>query len=105
MAVAEISVIPIGTKTASIGNYVSSVVALLSQRAKQYGLKYELTAMCTQIEGSPHDIFAVAQEIHEYLFRSYPDLCRVVTALKIDDRRDKELTLKGKVESVLARLG
>jgi len=97
-AIMEISVIPTGKEGASLGQ--TTVEAL--KVAKKHGLNWELNAMGTTMEGDLDALFKAAREMHEVSFRlGYP---RVLTVIKIDDRRDKDLSMKYKVESVLAKL-
>ena len=98
MAVIEVSVVPLGTKTPSVSRYVARVLSILE---KAEGIKYELTPMGTIIEGDLDIILNLAREMHEVIFG--PEVKRVVTTIKIDDRRDKALTMKGKVDSVRAK--
>ncbi|MBI5755724.1 MAG: MTH1187 family thiamine-binding protein [Nitrospirae bacterium] len=98
MALLEMSVVPIGTSTPSIGDYIADVV-LACNKAK---VKYKLTDMGTIIEGRPGDLFKLAQKLHETPFKK--GIKRVLTNLSIDDRRDKRVRLDDKVGSVMARL-
>jgi len=97
MPVAEVSVIPVGTETTSISNYVIAALEPL----RKSNLKYELTSMGTNIEGNLSDILKIAQKMHEACFAK--GALRVVTSIKIDDRKDKTLTMEGKVSSVLEK--
>ncbi len=99
MAVAEISVIPIGTDSPSISRDVAAAVGVLRS---EKGLKYELASMGTIVEGDVKDILRVAGRMHQAVLDGGAQ--RVVTSIKIDDRRDKPLTMKGKVESVKRKL-
>jgi uncharacterized protein (TIGR00106 family) len=65
-------------------------------------LKYELTSMGTIIEGDVEDILRVTGRMHQTVLDGGAQ--RVLTTIKIDDRRDKPLTSGGKVESVRKRL-
>lgn len=100
MAVAEISVIPLGTGSASVSEYVARVIKLVQA---EKNIRYELSSMGTNIEGSLDDIFRIARKMHESVFSD--GVVRVVTTIKIDDRRDKPLTISGKMESVKQKLG
>ena len=100
MALLEISVVPLGTATPSIGNYIADVV-LACKKSK---VKYRLTDMGTIVEGRPDDLFKLARKLHETPFKK-KGVKRVVTTLTIDDRRDKKVRLDGKVSSVMARIG
>jgi len=98
MALLEISVVPLGTSTPSIGDYVADVI----RTCKRSKVKYRLTDMGTIVEGRPGDLFKLAQKLHETPFKKGAK--RVMTTLSIDDRRDKEVRLDGKVNSVMARI-
>jgi uncharacterized protein (TIGR00106 family) len=99
MALADITIIPLGTGTPSVSKYVAGTIKAL-QRGK--GTKYEITAMGTTIEGDLGEILAVIREMHEETFAR--GVARVVTVIKIDDRRDKELSIAGKMESLRREL-
>ncbi len=98
MALVQVSVIPIGTSGPSIGDFIADAVQVLEQA----GVAYELSAMGTSFEAPLRQGVALAQRMHEAAFRRGVE--RVVTTVTIDDRRDKEVTLKSKVASVKRRL-
>lgn len=98
MAVMEISVVPVGTESPSISHYVAECVAIV----KQKGLPHELTSMGTNVEGELKELLSVAVEMHELPFKRGAQ--RVLTSIKIDDRRDKRLSMRGKKEAVEKRL-
>jgi len=100
MAVAEISIVPLGTETPSISKYVARAVKVLQQ---EKDIKYEITAMGTIIEGDLDKILTVAKKMHEEVFAE--GVARVLTVIKIDDPRDKALSMKGKVDSLRRELG
>jgi len=99
MAIAEISVIPIGTGSTSLSSYVAEM-----QRALEIveGITFELTSMGTIIEGPMDRILAAVSVLHECPFKGGAQ--RVSTSVKIDDRRDKTSTSRGKLESVERKL-
>jgi uncharacterized protein (TIGR00106 family) len=99
MAIAEISVVPLGTKTPSVSQYVARAVKVLE---REKDVKYEITAMGTIIEGDLDMILAVVKKMHEEVFEE--GVARVLTTVKIDDRRDKTQGMKGKVDSVKKKL-
>jgi uncharacterized protein (TIGR00106 family) len=101
MAIAEVTIIPIGTESTSLSSYVADLQKLLQEAPEN--IKFQLTPMSTIIEGSPPDLFAVLQRLHEASFRSGAK--RVSTSVKIDDRRDKPSTMDSKLKSVEAKLG
>ena len=97
MAIAEISVVPIGTKSTSLSSYVARCLKVLEDS----GMTYELHGMGTIIEGDLKALFEVVRKMHEVPFGE--GALRVVTNIKIDDRRDKETSAKGKVNAVLTK--
>lgn len=99
MPIAEISIYPLGTASTSVGDYVASCVKIL----EEMGLDYEVTPMSTVFEGTLEQIWEASARIHELPFQM--GCQRVVTSLKIDDRRDKPATMRSKVEGVERRLG
>jgi len=98
MAVVFVSITPLGTATPSVSRYVAGVERIL----RRSGLKNQLTAMGTIIEGDLDAILAVIREMHEHPFAE--GAVRVSTLVKIDDRRDKEHTIEGKMRSVEEKL-
>lgn len=94
--VAEVSIIPIGTGDTGISRYVAACLEVLEGKKE---LSYRLTPMGTVLEGSLDEILRVIQQMHEVPFEK--GASRVITNIKIDDRRDKPATMTGKVESVL----
>ena len=94
--VVEISVVPIGTGDAGVSRYVAACLDVLKDRKD---LAYQLTPMGTIIEGTLDKVLEAAYQMHEVPFDK--GASRVVTTLKIDERRDKVMTMDGKVESVL----
>ena len=58
--------------------------------------------MRTGAEGDVDSLLQVAREMHEVCFGlGYP---RVLTTIRLDDRRDKDLTMEYKVRSVKEKL-
>jgi len=100
MAIAEISIIPLGTKTPSVSKYVARAVKVLQQEGD---LKYQITSMGTIIEGRLDKILSVAEKMHEGTFNR--EVTRVITLIEIDDRRDQASSMKGKMNSLMAELG
>lgn len=98
MTVMQISVVPIGTDSPSLSHYVAECVAIL----KEKGLPYEVTSMGTNVEGELRDLLTIAQEMHELPFTRGAQ--RVLTLIKVDDRRDKRLSIRGKKEAVEKKL-
>lgn len=98
MAVVFVTIAPLGTATTSLSAYVAGVERILAES----GLKHELTAMGTIIEGDLDAVLAVVRRMHESPFAQ--GAVRVSTLIKVDDRRDKPHTIEGKVRSVQEKL-
>jgi uncharacterized protein (TIGR00106 family) len=99
MAIVEVSVVPIGLPTTSLSTQVAMVLEVL----RQSRLSYELTAMGTIISGDLDEIWPVLRRMHESCFAS-GGVARVLTQVKIDDRRDKVSDAARKVASVMNKL-
>lgn len=95
MAIAEVSIVPLGTQSTSMSRYVAACVKVLDGS----GLTYEVHGMGTIIEGDLKDLFGTILKMHEVPFKA--GALRVATSIKIDDRRDKEASAQDKVEAVL----
>ena len=95
MAIVEVTISPLGTGTPSISPYVAACHEVLRQATD---LKYQLTPMGTIIEGELPRILEVIMQMHQVPFNN--GAMRVSTMIKIDDRRDKQGTMEGKIESV-----
>jgi len=99
MAVCSISIVPLGR-----GTSISEALAKCLRELDAFkDLKYQLTAMSTQIEGPLDRIFAAVRAMHEAAAAAGAG--RIYTTITLDDRRDKEVTLAGKVAAVQKKLG
>ena len=92
--VAEVVIVPHGTATPSLGRYVAGVEKVL----RSFGLKTMLTPMGTILEGDLDQVLEAIRAAHEVPFAA--GALRVGTTIRIDERRDKILTMEGKVRSV-----
>ncbi|OGN97193.1 MAG: hypothetical protein A2Z77_06400 [Chloroflexi bacterium RBG_13_51_36] len=99
MAIAEISVVPLGTKTPSVSQYVARAIKVLE---RERDIRYEITAMGTIVEGDLDRILALVKKMHEVVFEE--GVARVLTTVKIDERRDKAQGMKEKVDSLRKKL-
>ncbi len=99
MAVVGVAIAPLGTGTASISPFIAACLRVLEGYED---LKWELTPMSTVIEGELGRVIEAVKDMHEVAFSS--GALRVLTTITIDDRRDKSLTMKGKLDSVHRRL-
>lgn len=93
--IAEVTIIPVGTGDTGLSRYIAACVQVLE---KTPDLHYQLTAMGTIIQGPLRQVLKVVQEMHQVPFEF--GVSRVVTTIKIDERRDKPQTMGDKVEAV-----
>jgi uncharacterized protein (TIGR00106 family) len=99
MAIVFVTIAPLGTASSSLSRYVAGVERIL----RKSGLKHELTAMGSIVEGDLDAILPVLREMHEHPFSQ--GAVRVSTLIKIDDRRDKTASMDAKIRSVREKLG
>jgi len=95
----EISVIPVGSGT-SLSKHVATAIQALEGEPE---IDYELTSMGTIVTGDLDRLMAIAQKMHRAVMDS--GVQRLVTLIKIDDRKDKPITLRSKLEAVKRELG
>ncbi|WP_256757614.1 MTH1187 family thiamine-binding protein [Cohnella sp. WQ 127256] len=100
MAIVQVTIVPLGTATTSVSEYVTSVHEVLQQSGEK--IKYQLTPMSTIIEGELDDLLTVVRRMHEVPFEN--GAMRVSTTITIDDRRDKKGTMEQKLRSVEEKL-
>ncbi len=102
VAIADVTIIPIGTSTPSVSSYIAKIQLVLEEFKQDGKLSFELTPMSTLIEAELPVLFEVIQKIHELPFENGAN--RVATNIRIDDRRDKRSTLDSKRKSVKDQL-
>jgi uncharacterized protein (TIGR00106 family) len=98
MALMHLTIMPLGTNSPSVGEYVVDIQKVLEKT----GLPYELTDMGTVIEGNTKDLLELAAQLAEMPFSK--GVNRVVTQISLDDRRDKKVSIGAKKSSVVSRL-
>lgn len=98
VALMQITVLPLGTETTSIGDFIAEVL----RTVEETGAEHKLTDMGTIIYGDADQLFAIANQAHQSPFAKGAK--RVVTTLEIDDRRDKQVKIGDKITSVKSRL-
>ena len=87
--------------TAPVGEgvSVSRFVAEALKEVEGSGLRFQLTPMATILEAeSLHEAVEVILRAHEAVFRAGAE--RVLTDIKVDDRRDEPRRMEDKVEKV-----
>ncbi len=96
MIIAEFSVVPVGTKTPSVSRYVR---AALEELGKDKKIRVKPHAMGTVIEARDlGDLFNAVGRAHEAVFKLGVE--RVVSEIKIDERRDKEASIEKKIKAL-----
>ena len=98
MALMDISVVPVGTGHTSVSAYVAEAQRVLATS----GLEFQLTPMATVVEGPLPELLALVAKLHEAMAAAGVD--RLVTTIRLDDRRDKPGTMRSKLDSVKAHL-
>ena len=98
MALMHLTIIPLGTDSPSVGEYVADIQKVLEKS----GFPYELTDMGTIIEGNTGDLLKLAAQLAEIPFSK--GINRVSTQISLDDRRDKKVSIGEKKTSVAHRL-
>lgn len=94
MIIAEISVVPLGE-----GTSVSRFVRLAIHELRKSKLKMFVGPMSTSFEAASLDeILLAAKAVHQTVVDAGAK--RVITTIKIDDRRDKQATIETKMEAV-----
>lgn len=94
--IAYFTIAPVGTKSTSIGSYVATAIKAID---KVNGMSYEITSMGTIMEAENLEpILAAVKVAHEAL--TAKGVLRIESTLIIDDRKDKQRTMKDKVNSV-----
>ncbi|MBN2144039.1 MAG: MTH1187 family thiamine-binding protein [Candidatus Aureabacteria bacterium] len=99
MPIMEINVIPLGTQTPSVSHYIARSIKIL----KNEDVKYSITSMGTIIESdSVKTLLNIAFKMHSAVLNQ--GVNRVVTSIRIDDRKDKAVSMKSKIASVGKKL-
>ncbi len=94
---AELSVVPLDKGHEGLSRWVAQSMRIIEES----GLDYELHAMGTLIEGPADQVFDVIRKCHENMAAQSD---RVVTSVKIDDRKGVQGCITRKVRSVEDKL-
>jgi len=90
--IAEFSIVPVGA-----GLSLSPFVAECLRIVEDSGLKHQLTPMGTVLQGDGEQVMATIMACHSRVLEMSE---RVVTSIKVDDRRDRPADMERKVRSV-----
>jgi uncharacterized protein (TIGR00106 family) len=92
--IVELSVVPVGTGETSVSSYVKAAIKIIEET----DLEFEINSMGTCVQGEWDEIFSTVKAVHDELAKMGCN--RIVTTVKIDDRRDKFETMDAKVAAV-----
>lgn len=95
--IVDVSLVPIG-----VGVSLSPYVAACERVFAEAGLRAELHANGTNVEGEWDDVFGAIKRCHEVVHAMGAP--RVSTVVKIGTRTDRRQTMREKVESVRTKL-
>ena len=105
MAIVAVSIAPTGSVSgtssegASVSRYVARALEVV--RAQQE-VRYRLDPMFTTLEGDLDAIFALIRRMQEAVFDA--GAVRVGTVIKVDDRRDRVVSMEDKIRSAEEKL-
>ncbi|NIR50817.1 MTH1187 family thiamine-binding protein [candidate division KSB1 bacterium] len=88
----QLSIVPVSNQT-SISEPIAKAVKIIHES----GLEYRLTPMGTLIKGEWKEVMNVVKMCHEAVRE---DFDRVITQIKIDDFKDKDVAFDDKIKSV-----
>ena len=94
----DLCIVPLG-----VGVSVSEYVAACQRVLAQAGLKTQLHAYGTNIEGEWDEVLAAVKLCHEEVHRLGAP--RITTTIKMGTRVDRNQTMEDKVASVIRKLG
>lgn len=94
MIIAQVSIAPLGAGT-SVSKYVKIVIDIF----KKEHITFQTNPMATVIEcDNLETLFMVVQKAHRAVAMAGAQ--RIITEIKIDDRRDKDATMKSKINAL-----
>jgi|TARA_B110001469_G_C9445410_1_gene225318 uncharacterized protein (TIGR00106 family) len=101
MIQAEISIYPMATRTTSVSFYIAKAIESIK---KIEGLRYEINSMGTILESDNIDtINKATKEMIETVHNL--GITRTEIIIKIDSRKDKQVRMEEKVESIKNQMG
>jgi uncharacterized protein (TIGR00106 family) len=94
MIISQLSIAPLG-KDVSVSKYVKNVLKVINK----HDVVSKTNAMATVIETKDLEtLFNIVKEAHMSMVNTGVD--RVITELKIDDRRNKNATIESKLKAL-----
>ena len=98
MAIVAVSISPVGDGV-SVSRFVASALAVVHAQDR---IRFRLDPMFTTLEGDLSEIYSLIGDMQEAVFAAGAE--RVSTVIKIDDRRDRPVSMEEKVETVVGLL-
>lgn len=95
--IVDLCVVPVGVGV-SVSEYVAACLSVI----RQAGLKHELHAYGTNIEGEWDAVFEAVRRCHETVHAMGAP--RITTTIKLGTRTDREQTMEEKVQSVQRKM-
>lgn len=96
--IVDVSIVPLG-----VGVSLSSYVAVCEKILADAGLKTQLHANGTDVEGEWDEVFNAIRRCHEVIHEMGAP--RITTVIKAGTRTDRVQTMEDKVQSVQLKLG
>lgn len=93
----DICIVPLG-----VGVSVSDYVAACQKVLQTAGLKHEMHAYGTNVEGEWDDVMAAVKRCHEVVHEMGAP--RITTSMRLGTRTDRVQTMDDKVQSVAKKL-
>ena len=94
MIIAQLSISPIG-EDVSLSKFVKTALNVI----ENHNVKFETNAMATVIEvNNLEDLLCIVSDVHRSIAEM--GVKRIITELKIDDRRDVNATMQSKIDAV-----
>ena len=98
MAIVAVSISPVGDGV-SVSRHVAEALRVLQGQTR---VRFRLDPMFTTLDGDLDEIFSLIRQMQEAVFTA--GAVRLGTVIKIDDRRDRAVSMDDKVTSVQQRL-
>ncbi len=98
MAIVAVSISPVGDGV-SVSRHVAEALRVLKGQTR---VRFRLDPMFTTLDGDLDEIFSLIRQMQEAVFTA--GAVRLGTVIKIDDRRDRAVSMDDKVTSVQQRL-
>ncbi|MBC8340352.1 MAG: MTH1187 family thiamine-binding protein [Proteobacteria bacterium] len=93
MAIVAVSISPIG-EAVSVSKFVGAALDVVQAQER---IRFRLDPMFTTLEGDMSEVYALISDMQEAVFAA--GATRVSTVIKIDDRRDRVVSMEDKVKS------